>query len=167
MGPPLFWINGSAGTGKTTIAYTIVRTCQERGILGASFFCSCDNAECSNPKLIFTTIAYQLGQFFPPFKDKVTAVIKSNSEIGNSDLLYQLKELIIQPLHMIGQSFPFCVVVINALDKCKDDSTISVILASLSMQVTELSSLKLVITSRPERHITSGFKSQRLDPATQ
>ena len=85
MGSPIFWINGSAGTGKTTIAYTVAKTCKERGILGASFFCSRDNAECSNPKLIFTTIAYQLGRFFPPFKDKVTAFIKSNSEIGNAD----------------------------------------------------------------------------------
>ncbi|KIM76258.1 hypothetical protein PILCRDRAFT_12869 [Piloderma croceum F 1598] len=162
----IFWINGSAGTGKTTIAYTVARTCQERGILGASFFCSHDKVDCSNPKLIFTTIAYQLGQFFPPFKDKVTAVLKSNPEIAYSDLSFQLKELIVEPLRTIGDSFPFCVVVIDALDECKDDTTISVILASLSIHVTELSSLKFLITSRPEQQITSGFDLEGLDPAT-
>jgi len=38
----IFWINGpgSAGTGKSTIAYTVAQRCRERGILGASFFCS-------------------------------------------------------------------------------------------------------------------------------
>lgn len=59
----IFWINGSAGTGKTTIASTIAKACRIRGTLGASFFCSRDDVECSNPNLIFTTIAYQLGQF--------------------------------------------------------------------------------------------------------
>ena len=162
----IFWINGSAGTGKTTIAYTVARTCKDRGILGASFFCSRDNADCSNPKLIITTIAYQLGQFFPPFKDEVTAVLKSHREIGSSDLSYQLKELIVEPLRTIGKSFPFCVVVIDALDECDDDSTISGILAALSMHVTEFSSLKFLVTSRPERHITSGFKLESLEPAT-
>ena len=162
----IFWINGTAGTGKTTIAYTIANTCEECGILGASFFCSRDNAECSNPKLIYPTIAYQLGQFFAPFKDEVAAVIKSNSDIGYSELWYQLKKLIIEPLHTMGQSFPSCVVVIDALDECKDDSTISVILTSLSEHVHELLSLKFLITSRPEQHITNGFKSRKLNPAT-
>src|SRR5258705_13071070 len=47
--PRMFWINGSAGTGKTTIAYTVAEACRKRGILGASFFCSRDYAERSNP----------------------------------------------------------------------------------------------------------------------
>jgi hypothetical protein len=58
------------------------------------------------------------------------------------------------------------VVVIDALDECKDDTTISVILASLSIHVTELSSLKFLITSHPEQHIMSRFKLDGLDPAT-
>jgi hypothetical protein len=164
--PRIFWINGSAGTGKTTIAYTVSSICMDQGILGASFFCSRDNAECSNPKLIFPTIAYQLGQLFTPFKDQVAAVLKSNREIGNSDLSYQLKELIVKPLSTVRYSLPPCVVVIDALDECKDDSTISVILASLSIHVAELSPLKFLITSRPERHITSGFTLESLHPVT-
>jgi hypothetical protein len=47
----IFWINGSAGTGKTTIAYTIARDCRTHGMLGAGFFCSRDDADCSNPGL--------------------------------------------------------------------------------------------------------------------
>jgi hypothetical protein len=151
----IFWINGTAGTGKTTIAYTVSKTCKERGILGASFFCSRDNADCSNPKLIFTTIAYQLGQLFPLFKDEVTEVLRSDREIGLSDLPDQLKKLIVAPLRTIGDSIPPCVIVIDALDECKDDSIISVILASLSMHVAGLYPLKFLITSRPERHICS------------
>jgi hypothetical protein len=56
------------GTGKTTIAYTVAEACRASKTLGATFFCSRYSAERSNPNLIFTTIAHQLGQFFAPFR---------------------------------------------------------------------------------------------------
>jgi len=65
----ILWINGSAGTEKTTIATTAAKVCRARRMLAASFFCSRDDADCSSPNLIFMTIAYQLGVFCPPFKD--------------------------------------------------------------------------------------------------
>jgi NACHT domain len=162
----IFWINGSAGTGKTTIAYTVAKACSEKNILGASFFCSRDDAACSNPKLIFTTIAYQLGCFCHSFADEVTRVLKSHPDIGYSDLSYQLEQLIVNPLLTVGESFPPCVVVIDALDECKDDRTTSLVLASLSRHVDLLSLLKIIITSRPERNITAGFESNALNAAT-
>jgi hypothetical protein len=165
--PRIFWINGSAGTGKTTIAYTVAKACNEKNILGASFFCSRDDAACSNPNLIFTTIAYQLGYFCHSFGNEVTRVLKSHPDIGHSDLPYQLEQLIINPLLSVGASFPPCVVVIDALDECKDDRTTSQVLDSLSRHVDQLSSLKILFTSRPERNITTGFESSPLNAATQ
>jgi hypothetical protein len=70
----IFWINGSAGTGKTTIAYTIAEDCRKHNILGASFFCSRDDAECKNPNVIFTTIAFHLGLFNPLFREEVRRI---------------------------------------------------------------------------------------------
>jgi NACHT domain len=163
----LFWINGSAGSGKTTIAYTVAKDCHERGILGASFFCSRDDAASSNSNLIFPTIAYQLGYFCPSFGNEIARILKSHPDIGYSDLSYQLQQLIINPLLVVGDSFPSCVVVIDALDECKDDKTTSLILASLSRYVNQLSSLKILITSRPERNILAGFESSLLNAATQ
>ena len=37
---PIFWLNGSAGAGKSTIARTIAEMSFANGKLGASFFCS-------------------------------------------------------------------------------------------------------------------------------
>lgn len=163
----IFWINGSAGTGKTTIAFTIAEACRKRGILGASFFCSRDDVECSSPNLIFSTLAYQLGQFFPPFNAKVNHALKSNPDIGYSSVPYQLEELIVKPLREVRNVFPPCVIVLDAFDECRDSGTTSIILSSLSRHVAELSPFKILLTSRPERNIATAFKSSELTPATQ
>src|ERR1700726_1309495 len=94
----IFWINGVAGSGKTTIAYTAAKFCEDKRMLAASFFCSRDNAECSNLKLIFTTIAYQLGQFCPEFKDCLAPVLKSIPDVVHSNVSNQLEKLIVEPL---------------------------------------------------------------------
>src|ERR1700691_4394760 len=80
----VFWINGpgSAGTGKSTIAYTVARDLDAQKKLGASFFCSRGKADCSNPKLIFPTIAYQLGQFYAPFREQVSAVLEADPDVA-------------------------------------------------------------------------------------
>jgi hypothetical protein len=59
--------------------------------------------------------------------------------------------------------------VIDALDECKDEGTTSIILSSLSHHVSEISPLKILVTSRPEPSITSVFvsRSGRLNAASQ
>ena len=41
----VFWLNGLAGTGKSTIAQSFSEAVAEEGFLGASFFCSRDYLE--------------------------------------------------------------------------------------------------------------------------
>jgi hypothetical protein len=163
----IFWINGSAGTGKTTIAYTIAKDCRAQDVLGASFFCSRDDADCSNSGLIFTTIAYQLCQFHPPYAAEVTRALQVDPDIGYSSVPYQLEQLIVKPLRTLQGSFPPCVVVLDALDECKDSEATSIILSALARYVNELSPLKFVITSRPEHPITTAFRSKELSFATE
>jgi hypothetical protein len=158
----ILWINGSAGTGKTTIATTVAKACRMHQILAASFFCSRDDADSSNPNLIFTTIAYQLGIFCPAFKDEVAKVLKARPDIGYAIPSSQLEDLIIGPLHSLGDSFPRGVIVIDALDKCKDSGTTSIILSSLSLHASNLSRIKIFVTSRPEHNITTAFQSSSL-----
>src|SRR5258705_11115333 len=44
----IFWLDGIAGTGKSTIAQTIAYHYHHTKQLGASFFCSRDDADCIN-----------------------------------------------------------------------------------------------------------------------
>ncbi|KAJ7692299.1 hypothetical protein B0H17DRAFT_934189, partial [Mycena rosella] len=116
----IFWINGSAGTGNTTIAYTVAKYCWESQCLGASFFCSRDDAQCSNISLIFPTISYQLGIFNPLFVAQVYRVMTSNPDIPYASVHYQLQELIVKPLALVCDSFTRCIIVLDAIDECKD-----------------------------------------------
>ena len=52
----IFWLNGLAGTGKSTIAQTFAETAFADGKLGASFFCSRDFEDRSNLQAIFPTL---------------------------------------------------------------------------------------------------------------
>ena len=150
-----------------TIAYTVAESCSNHGILGASFFCSRDYADRSNPNLIFTTIAHQLGLFSPPFKVELARALQSNPDIIYSSVPYQLERLIMQPLRTVRQSFPPCVIVLDALDECKDNGATSIILSSLSRYAMELSPIKILVTSRPEQNITTAFKSRGLGSVSQ
>jgi len=170
--PPVFWINGSAGTGKTTLAHTFAAECKSRGIPVTSFFCSRDFAERSNPNLIFTSIAHHLSQTFPSFGVQLAAVLQLNPHLVSASIPYQLEELIIKPLRSTRDSFRLCLIVIDALDECKEagsTGTTSVILSSLSRYVSEVSPLKILVTSRPEQSITSAFapRSGHLNAASQ
>src|SRR6202045_2598585 len=109
--PRIFWINGLAGSGKTTIAFTCAEHFQDKGILAANFFCSRDNADGSNIKLVFTTIAYQMGKFCPEFKVVLSDILRTDPEIVYSNISYQLQKLIVEPLLAVGEKFPRSVVV--------------------------------------------------------
>ena len=54
----VFWLNGLAGTGKSTIAQTFAERMFADGRLGASFFCSRDFEDRSNLQAIFPTLAF-------------------------------------------------------------------------------------------------------------
>src|SRR5258705_1617390 len=97
----IFWLDGVAGTGKSTIAQTIAEHFDETCELGASFFCSRDDAECSNVNLIFPTVAYQLSLFNPTFKKHVSEAISKDPDLQYALTSRQLKKLILEPLDAV------------------------------------------------------------------
>src|SRR5439155_1000330 len=57
---PIFWLNGMAGTGKSTISRTVAESFAKQQLLGASFFFKRGEGERGNATRFFTTIATDL-----------------------------------------------------------------------------------------------------------
>src|SRR5882762_5538210 len=93
----IFWLDGVAGTGKSTIAQTIACQYHETGVLGASFFCSRSDAECSNINMIFPTIAYQLCSLHPLFHEHVSKAMRKDADLQSAFPSMQLRYLIVDP----------------------------------------------------------------------
>ena len=160
----VFWLNGLAGTGKSTIAQSISETLANDGSLGASFFCSRDFIDRRLLKHIFPTLAYQLACHYPHFRNRIIRIIKKNPTIAHTSLISQLESLLVGPLSEMNVS---CVVVIDALDECIDDQPASAILSVLGRFIKSMPLVKFFITGRPEPRIRTGFRLPLLEPLTQ
>ena len=114
----VFWLNGLAGTGKSTIAQTFSEMVARDGTLGASFFCSRDYLNRKELKNIFPTLAYQLACRYPRFRKRIAGLIKKDPTIAHASLISQLEDLLAKPLSEENIS---CAIVIDALDECIDD----------------------------------------------
>ena len=152
---PVYWLNGLAGTGKTTIAKTIAERLFADGRLGASFFCSRDFKDRANLQLIFPTLATQLARKYTEFRAIFVPLIQSDPQIAYELPYDQMKKLIIQPLKASSIS---TVIVIDALDECKDGEPASTILSILGQLVSEIPKVKFFVTGRPEPRISRGFR---------
>jgi len=161
--PPVFWLNGLAGTGKSTVAQTTAEHVFADGLLGASFFCSRDFKERSDLHFIFPTLAFQLAHKYPNFQSHLVPLLQSNPDIIHESLYSQMRKLIVEPLKSVDDMI---IIVIDALDECTDDEPQSVILSVMGRFVGEIPNVKFFITGRPEPRIKSGFRLELLQPLT-
>jgi len=159
----VFWLNGLAGTGKSTIAQTFAEMSFADGILGASFFCSRDFEDQSNLRAIFPTLAFQLAHCHPHFRQKLLPVLTANPDVGQESLTSQLEKLLIGPFQAIKTP---TLIIIDALDECQDKEPASALLSVLSRYVDKIPFIKFFITGRPEPRIRSGFRLESLRPHT-
>ena len=134
------------------------------GKLGASFFCSRDFEDRSNPQMIFPTLAFQLAHRYPLFREELLRVLKAVPDVGRESLCSQMEKVIVGPLK--ATCIP-TLIIIDALDECRDEEPASAILSILSRYVDEIPDVKFFITGRPKPQIRSGFRLRSLAFATE
>ena len=164
QGQTVYWLNGMAGTGKSTIAQSFAEMVSRKGILGASFFCSRDYLNRRELKSIFPTLAHQLAYRYPHLQTHILNIIMQDPTITHSSLVYQLENLLVNPLSRERLS---CIIIIDALDECIDNKPASAILSVLGQFARQLPLVKFFITGRPEPQIQNGFQLPLLEPLTQ
>jgi len=155
----IFWLNGMAGTGKSTISRTIARALAEKKRLAASFFFTRGKKDISHSRMFFTTIAAQLAISLPVLRPFISDAIDNNPAIFKRGLREQWDQLILNPLKNAPTQSIQLVVVIDALDECDSMEDIQLILQLLE-EAKDLDTvrIKIFVTSRPEIPIFDGFR---------
>jgi hypothetical protein len=158
----IYWLNGMAGTGKTTIAYTFSQILDNIEVLGASFFCSHLDTDSSNADLIFPTLAYELARHSTAASNALVNALEKDRNAGHKSMRDQFLNLIVTPIKAAseGVSTPRpLIIVIDALDECANQNDVRDVL-TIIRQYSPLLPLKFFITSRPERLIQNVFRRE-------
>jgi hypothetical protein len=162
MGAPwVFVLQGLAETGKSTIAHFACRQAKERGQLGASF--SRNDTSCSNPVLVFMTIAYRLSTQSPEFKSSLTEILKTDPDVLGLTLVRQLEKLVLQPIcsEEYGMVPIPVMVFIDAVEECANyRAQILSLLITMRQKLPIYISFKLFVSFRPEHDLKSLLPSQ-------
>ncbi|KAF5328761.1 hypothetical protein D9619_011564 [Psilocybe cf. subviscida] len=150
--PPMFWLNGLAGIGKTTIAHTIASELDAEGLLGASFVFLRADDQLKDARLVFPTLAFQLAQFSSQFRTRLVEALELDPDCSSKLLDLQFEKLILQPCSTMSLSAPV-VLILDALDECDPEKLTSELLRILHKNIQNIPFLRVFITSRPEGYI--------------
>jgi len=149
-GARVYWMNGIAGTGKTTILYSLCKWLEEKGHLGGNFFCSRISPLCRDVNNIMPSLAYQLAQYSPAFRSTLCNVLEKEPQASKLNAEQQFKKLVQEPMQAVKAAMPeSVVVVIDALDECDNGYAFRLFLETLLKLAADLP-IKFFVTSRPE-----------------
>ncbi|MBR6681297.1 MAG: toll/interleukin-1 receptor domain-containing protein [Clostridia bacterium] len=142
----IFWLNAAPGTGKT--AFSSMLTWRYPEIVGAAHFCKFNNSDRVNPKVIISSIAYQLSESIPAYREKLLGLMELDSLFEKNPARI-FEYLIVEPLSTIERETPV-LVVIDALDECswRGSNEICTILQHTRENLPHW--LKFFLTSRNE-----------------
>jgi len=159
--PRVFWLTGQAGSGKTTIAYTITKRFGKNinlphTILGGNFFCSRQFEETREGTRIIPTIAYQLARKCKSYAGALHNAQKFDSV--HHDIHTQLRDLLIGPWQQStpNPQLPLYLIIVDALDEITDGGG-SEFLQELLTVIDEydLRGFKFLVTSRPDPEVVT------------
>lgn len=158
---PIFWLNGMAGTGKSTISRTIAHSFAEKKMLGASFFFKRGEKDRGNGSRLFTTVAAQLIIRLPEIAQLVIKAIEDEPDLPNKFIQEQFEKLILHPLQELDSSISsprVLALVVDALDECDQGDARLIINILASLRPLTSIKLKAFVTSRPDLPIRLGFR---------
>ena len=170
-GTPFFWLNGMAGTGKSTIAQSICNRLHADGILAASFFCSRSAGGGRNDaRRIVPTLVFQLAHHIQGFMSEVCDVLRT-PDMTKQSIATQLLQLLWAPLDnafvtsgVSRRNETPSIIVIDGLDECSDVGAQDLVELLLHRFERDLPvHVRFLLLSRCERHIGIPFRKTSVD----
>ncbi|CCA69814.1 related to WD40-repeat protein (notchless protein) [Serendipita indica DSM 11827] len=146
-GKPIFWLCDIAGSGKSTVAMSVVASWATEGTLGGQFFFSMTCNDATTTEKFCSTIARELAQHMPELRPYIADALKQKSAILRSSFGDQFRALITNPLRHRDERV---ILVIDAIDECSSGAHTKELLDTLAKAVQESKNLKIFITSRPD-----------------
>jgi hypothetical protein len=159
------WLEGPAGSGKSTIAHTIAEQCADKSQLAFSFFFSRGKPGRSDTSTLFPTFAYQLASSVPAIQALMQRpAVAADSSIPSKRLRHQIKKLIVDPISTVTEPVASLIVIIDGLDECGGDVGLVQELIQLLVETTAVHRLpfRFLFVSRPEAHIQQTFQSSQI-----
>ncbi|KAG7403810.1 Vegetative incompatibility protein HET-E-1 [Fusarium oxysporum f. sp. rapae] len=156
----IFWLNGMAGTGKSTISRTVARSRSRKGDLGASFFFKRGEMDRGNLNKFMSTLAHQLALSIPGVAFFIKKTLDANLAIVGKSVKEQFEKLIQEPLSEAAATTTTpssVVIVIDALDECDQEADIRLLINIISQAKIVRPQLRVFLTSRPELPIRLAF----------
>ncbi|KAF9556970.1 WD40 repeat-like protein [Agrocybe pediades] len=164
-GSKVFWMNGMAGTGKTTILYSFCEWLEDDKRLAGNFFCSRASASCGDLNNIVRSIAYQLAHYSPAFRSELCKILEEKQNPHALNVGEQFKWVVATPLENSKDAIPDgAVIVIDALDECSDISATALFLKVLMSYAARLP-IKFLVASRPEPVILKNMQAPNFLPS--
>ena len=157
----VYWLNGMAGTGKTTIAYSFSEILNDNESLGGTFFSSHLRVDTSDVRRIIPTICLQLAarKYLPSLSHLILDVVEDNPNCKSWKISKQFQNFFVKPLTAAFRDtskIVFPVIVLDALDECSDQFLVAELLSVILKHSTSLP-VKFFITSRPEIRLKESF----------
>jgi hypothetical protein len=121
---PIFWLNGLAGTGKSTVARTFCERVSKRrdpSVQVATFFISRHSTDRRKAVNILHTLVYQLAAQDSKLRSILTRAIAEEPDLLSRSLGHQVSKLLGETLACLKPSRP-AILVLDALDECEADA---------------------------------------------
>ncbi|KAK1215683.1 hypothetical protein PQX77_021688 [Marasmius sp. AFHP31] len=179
---PMLLLSGTAGVGKSAIAMTVAKSCEETALVASFFFFRAEPKR-NNPSALMLTVAHGLVTKIPSLRTFIHQRIAEDPMVLEAKLEDQFRELILKPVVgrkwrrylrkclakiSLAQKDPN-LVIIDGLDECGGEETQLRILSTIrsSYRQSPRSPLRFLICSRPEAWIQEAFNARDLGRITQ
>ncbi|KAE9407507.1 WD40 repeat-like protein [Gymnopus androsaceus JB14] len=148
-GPPMYWLYGIAGTGKSTIAQSFCMQLEKEGFLVASFFCSRNAAERSEIKQIIPTIVETFARMSSSYCQIVIEALQQDPHFSEYSVHQQSR--LLMKIQTVSWNNPL-VIVIDGLDECANQWETSNLIKTL-VGDSRVLPLHIFLASREEKQI--------------
>jgi hypothetical protein len=140
----IWWLRDAAGTGKTTVASTMVRHWKATGALAGRFFFTRSLRAASEIEKFCPALARDVAHFHAPLRPMIGGALMESSAI-RSEFEEQFELLIVAPLSRLDKT---AILIIDALDNCEASGRERILKAFLH-HLPSVPKMKLLFTSRP------------------